>query len=124
MLDLAVVYVGQREQFGRLVGSFQAVKHMLADTLLVTETSKAAGWYAAYAIAEDLHDRSEAVSIAKSTAAESERVANRNALQAYGGVGFTWEYDLHLYMKRGKALEQTYGSPTEHRRVLADRIFA
>ena len=124
MLDRSVAYVKERQQFGRAVGSFQSVKHMLAETVLVTETSKAAGWYAAYALATDAADRSEAASIAKSYAAEAERIANRNSLQAHGGIGFTWEHDLHLYLKRGKALEQAYGSPRAHRARLAERLFA
>jgi alkylation response protein AidB-like acyl-CoA dehydrogenase len=124
LLDLSVAYVKDRHQFGRPVGSFQAVKHMLAETLLVTETSKAAGWYAAYAIARDLPDRSEAASIAKSYASDAEAKANRESLQAHGGIGFTWEHDLHLWLKRGKALEQAYGSATVHRARLAERLFA
>ena len=124
MLDRSVAYVKERQQFGRAVGSFQAVKHMLAETILVTETSKAAGWYAAYTIAIDAPDRSEAASIAKSYAAEAEKIANRNSLQAHGGIGFTWEHDLHLFLKRGKALEQAYGSPRAHRAKLAEKLFA
>ncbi len=124
LLDMTVSYVREREQFGRPVGSFQAIKHKLAETLLVVETSKAATWYAAYAIATDRADRSEAVSVAKSYASDAERKANLEALQCHGGIGFTWEHDLHLWLKRGKALEQAYGSATEHRARLASRLFA
>jgi alkylation response protein AidB-like acyl-CoA dehydrogenase len=119
LLDMAVGYAQQRQQFGRPVGSFQAVKHKLAETLLVVETSKAAAWYAAYAIARDLPDRSQAAAIAKSYASDAEEKANRESLQVHGGIGFTWEHDLHLWLKRGKALEQAYGSATAHRAHLA-----
>jgi len=124
MLDMAVAYAKERTQFGRQIGAFQAVKHKLAETLLVVETSKAAGWYAAYAIAADLPDRSEAASVAKSYASDAEAKANAESLQVHGGIGFTWEHDLHLWLKRGKALEQSYGSATAHRAKLAERIFA
>jgi len=124
MLDMAVAYAKERTQFGRLIGAFQAVKHKLAETLLVVETSKAAAWYAAYAISADLPDRSEAASVAKSYASDAEAKANAESLQVHGGIGFTWEHDLHLWLKRGKALEQTYGSATAHRAKLAERIFA
>ena len=123
LLDMTVTYVGQRQQFGRPVGSFQAVKHKLAEVVLVTETSKAASWYAAYAIARGLEDRSTAVSVAKSYASDAAAKANVEALQCHGGIGFTWEHDLHLWLKRGKALEQAYGSAPWHRRRLAPQVF-
>jgi alkylation response protein AidB-like acyl-CoA dehydrogenase len=124
MLEMTVSYVSERQQFGRPVGSFQAVKHKLAETLLVTETSRAAAWYAAYAIATGSDDAAEAASIAKAYASDAERKANTEALQCHGGIGFTWEHDLHLWLKRGKALEQAYGSAAAHRRRLAERLFA
>jgi len=123
LLDLSVAYVQERQQFGRPVGSFQAVKHKLADMALVVETAKAAAWYAALAIAEGRPDRSEAASIAKVAATEAEILTNREALQVHGGIGFTWEHDLHLWLKRGKALEAAYGTPTQHRALLAERLF-
>jgi alkylation response protein AidB-like acyl-CoA dehydrogenase len=124
MLDMTVAYVKEREQFGRPVGSFQAVKHLLAETLLVVESSKAATWYAAYAIATDTPDRSDAVSVAKSYASDAEHKANMESLQCHGGIGFTWEHDLHLWLKRGKALEGAYGSARWHRARMAEQLFA
>ena len=124
MLDMTVAYVQERRQFGRPVGSFQAVKHKLAETLLVVETSKAATWYAAYAIAHDSPDRSVAAGVAKSYAADAEVKANYESLQCHGGIGFTWEHDLHLWLKRGKALEAAYGSATWHRGRLAEHVFS
>jgi alkylation response protein AidB-like acyl-CoA dehydrogenase len=124
LLDMTVAYVTEREQFGRPVGSFQAVKHKLAETLLVVETAKAPTWYAAYAIAQELPDRSEAASVAKAYASEAAYKANIESLQCHGGIGFTWEHDLHLWLKRGKALESAYGTAAEHRDQLAERVFA
>jgi len=124
LLDTTLGYVKQREQFGRPVGSFQAVKHKLAETLLVVETSKAATWYAALAIAENRPDRAQACSVAKAYASDAEDKANTEALQLHGGIGFTWEYDLHLWLKRGKVLEQAYGSARQHRARLAQTLFA
>ncbi|CAN5659841.1 MAG: acyl-CoA/acyl-ACP dehydrogenase [Actinomycetota bacterium] len=124
LLDMTVAYVQERWQFGRPVGSFQAIKHKLAETLLVVETSKAATAYAAYALASGRSDRAEAVSVAKAYASDAAHKANTEALQCHGGIGFTWQHDLHLWLKRGKALEQAYGSATWHRARIAERLFA
>jgi alkylation response protein AidB-like acyl-CoA dehydrogenase len=123
-LDLTVAYVKERQQFGRPVGSFQAVKHKMAETLLQVESAKAAIWYAAYAISTDAPDRSTAVSVAKSYATDAEFKANYESLQCHGGIGFTWEHDLHLWLKRGKALANAYGSARWHRDRLAATVFA
>jgi alkylation response protein AidB-like acyl-CoA dehydrogenase len=124
LLDQTVSYAKEREQFARPIGSFQAVKHLLAETLLVVESSKAATWYAAYAIATDAPDRADAVSVAKAYATEAARKANTESLQVHGGIGFTWEHDLHLWLKRGKALEATYGTVRQHRSRMADLLFS
>jgi alkylation response protein AidB-like acyl-CoA dehydrogenase len=122
VLEMSVAYVKEREQFGRPVGSFQAVKHLLAETVLQVETSRAATWYAAYAVQHDLADRTEAASVAKSFASDAERLANTNSLQAHAGIGFTWEHDLHLWLKRGKALEGAYGTASWHRDRIASLL--
>lgn len=122
MLDMSVAYVQERYQFGRPVGSFQAIKHKLAETLLVVETSKAAAWNAAYTIAKGLPERSTAASVAKAYASDAELKANYESLQCHGGIGFTWEHNLHLFLKRGKALEQSYGSASWHRARLAESL--
>lgn len=124
MLDMTVAYVQERQQFGRPIGSFQAIKHKLAEVLLLVETSKAAGWNAAYALAIDSDERSIAASVAKAYASDAEAKANYESLQSHGGIGFTWEHNLHLYLKRGKALEQAYGSARWHRARLAEHVFA
>ena len=124
MLDMTVAYVKQREQFGRRIGSFQAVQHKLAETLLLVESARAAVYYAAWALANDTPDASVAASVAKAYASDAERRANAEALQLHGGIGFTWEHDLHLWLKRGKALELQYGDADRHRRRIADWIYA
>ena len=124
MLDRTVAYVAQRDQFGRKVGSFQAVQHKLAEVLLQVESARSAVYYAAYALAEGQPDASIAVSVAKACATDAEHRANLEALQLHGGIGFTWEHDLHLWLKRGKALEAAYGDADWHRRRIADHIYA
>ena len=123
-LDMTVAYAKERMQFGRPIGSFQAVKHKLAETLLQVESAKAAIWYAAYAIASEQPDRTDAVSVAKSYATDAEFKANYESLQIHGGIGFTWEHDLHLWLKRGKALANSFGSARWHRERLAEGLFA
>ncbi len=118
LLERTVAYVKDRKQFGRPVGSFQAIKHKLATMHQMIESSRPAASYAAYALARDLPDAAEAVSVAKAAAAETEAFCNREALQSHGGIGFTWEDDLHLWLKRGMALRATWGTGAEHRRRL------
>jgi alkylation response protein AidB-like acyl-CoA dehydrogenase len=123
LLEMTVEHVTSRKQFDRPIGSFQAVKHKLADVHVAIESSRAAAWYAAYTIARGLPDREVAASVAKAAAGEAERLANAEALQCHGGIGFTWEHDLHFWLKRGKALEPAYGSVREHRAALAAHVF-
>lgn len=122
MLDMTLEYVKTREQFGRPVGTFQAVKHKLASAYVRVESARAAAWYAAFAISSGLPDRSLAAGAAKVVAAEAEAMANAEALQCHGGIGFTWEHDLHMWMKRGKALEASYGTASEHRARVAEHV--
>jgi alkylation response protein AidB-like acyl-CoA dehydrogenase len=124
LLDQTVEYVKQREQFGRKVGSFQAVQHRLAEMLLQVESARSAVYYAAYALANDLADAGVAASVAKAAANDAERFANQNAMQLHGGIGFTWEHDLHLWLKRGKALEWAYGDADFHRKRIADWVYS
>ena len=124
MLEMTVAYAKEREQFGRKIGSFQAVQHKLAETYLLVESARNAAYYAAYALAEDLPDTSIHVSVAKAFAADAERRANYEALQIHAGIGFTWEHDLHLWLKRGRALEAQYGDADWHRRRISDHVYA
>ena len=119
LLDMTLEYVRVREQFGVPVGSFQAVKHKLASVFATLESSRAATRYAAYAVARGLPDAATAASVAKVHATDAESLANDEALQCHAGIGFTWEHDLHFWLKRGRALEHAYGSAREHRAVLA-----
>lgn len=124
MLETTTAYVKQRSQFGRPVGSFQAVKHRLAEAHLLIETARPAVWAAAQLVADDSPDASLAASVAKIAAVQAEAATNEHALQSHGGMGFTWDYDLQLWLKRGKALEQIYGTPGWHRARVANELFA
>ena len=120
MLELTVDYVGQRHQFGKPIGSFQAVKHHLANARLEIEFAAPAVLYAAYAVAQGQPDASRAVSQAKWLAGGAAAVTGRAALQCHGAIGYTTEHDLHLYLKRSWALARTWGGADFH----ADRVAA
>jgi len=119
LLEMTVDYVRERKQFGKPVGSFQAVKHKLARVHIAIEDARPAAWYAAYALAHDLPDAAKAASVAKVAASRAEALANAEALQCHAGIGFTWEHDLHIWLKRGLALQPAFGTPAEHRAMLA-----
>jgi alkylation response protein AidB-like acyl-CoA dehydrogenase len=119
LLEMTVAYAGQREQFGTAIGSFQAVKHHCADMAVGVEAGRASLWAAALALDEApaearSHAASAAVAYAKSAAS---RVAS-TALQVHGGIGFTWEHDLHLFLRRIKVDEAVDGTVAEHRAAL------
>lgn len=118
LLERSVAYAKDREQFGRPIGSFQAVKHMLASMHQAIEASRPAAWYAAYAIANAQPDALEAASVAKAAAATTEAACNRDALQVHGGIGFTWEDDLQLWLKAGMTMRSAWGTAAAHRRLL------
>ncbi|MYE76997.1 MAG: acyl-CoA dehydrogenase, partial [Acidimicrobiaceae bacterium] len=120
MLELTVGYAAQRHQFGKPIGSFQAVKHHLANARLEIEFAVPAVLYAAYAIAHGQPDASRSVSQAKWLAGRAAAVAGRAALQCHGAIGYTTEHDLHLYLKRSWALARAWGSADFH----ADRVAA
>jgi alkylation response protein AidB-like acyl-CoA dehydrogenase len=119
LLDMTVDYVKVRQQFGVAVGSFQAVKHKLASVHTALASSRAATRLAALAVAGGDAGAATAVGVAKAHAAEVAALANTEALQCHGGIGFTWEHDLHFWLKRGRALEHAYGSARTHRAVVA-----
>jgi alkylation response protein AidB-like acyl-CoA dehydrogenase len=118
-LDLAVEYAKQREQFGRPIGSFQAVKHRCADMLVDVEGMRSAVYYAAWCIASDDADRSVAASTAKTWCSDAGRRVTASCLQVHGGIGFTWESDVHLYLKRAQLDEVSFGDAVSHRTRLA-----
>jgi alkylation response protein AidB-like acyl-CoA dehydrogenase len=114
-----VDYDKTREQFGKPVGSFQAIKHALADLHVAVTMAEHAGWYAAHALDAGLPDAALAVSVAKSKASDAAREATAAMIQYHGGIGYTWEHDAHLFFKRAKRAEYQYGDPAEHRERIA-----
>ena len=122
VLDMAVQYAKDRVQFGRPIGSFQAIKHKCADMLLEVESAKSAAYYAAWCASEDNDELPAMASLAKSYCSEAYFHATAENIQIHGGIGFTWEHPAHLYFKRAKSSELLFGDPTYHRELLATRI--
>jgi alkylation response protein AidB-like acyl-CoA dehydrogenase len=122
LLDLTVGYVKERHQFGVPIGSFQAVKHHLADALLALEFARPVVYGAAWSLATAQPDASLAASHAKAAASDAARLVGRHALQCHGAIGYTIEYDLHLYLKRVWALSEAFGSAAAHRAKVADSL--
>ena len=118
VLAMTVQYAKDRVQFGKPIGSFQAVKHMLADALVDVEGMRSTAYYAAWCAAADDADRSLAASMAKGWCSEASRRVMAAGLQVHGGIGFTWEHDMHLYLKRAQLDQVSYGDAAFHR----DRI--
>jgi alkylation response protein AidB-like acyl-CoA dehydrogenase len=121
-LDMAVGYAKTREQFGRAIGSFQAIKHRCADLLLEVECLRSAVRYAAAAVAEDSPEVPALAALTQAYASEVFFHVAAENIQIHGGIGFTWEHDAHLYFKRAKASELFLGDAVYHRERLAQRI--
>lgn len=121
-LDATVDYAKQRVQFGRLIGSFQAYKHMLADMMLLVEASRSAAYYAAAAIDENGEELAEAAHAARAYVTDAYCSVSGDAIQLHGGIGFTWEHHAHLYFKRARACASWLGTPDQHREALAKII--
>jgi len=121
-LDMAVEYAKVRHQFGRPIGSFQAIKHRCADLLLEVESLRSAVQYAAAAVAEDSAEVPVVASLVKAYASDVYFHVAAENIQIHGGIGFTWEHDAHLYFKRAKASELFLGDASYHREHLATRI--
>ncbi len=122
MIDVAAEYARQREQYGRPIGVNQAVKHLLADALLKVEFAKPAVYRAAWSVAEDEPTRSRDVSMAKAFASDAAYQSSRSAMQVHGAIGYTWEADLQLWMKKAWALQRAWGDATFHRRRVAEAV--
>ncbi len=122
VLDASVDYAKNRVQFGRPIGSFQAIKHKCADMLLDVESAKSAAYYAAWAAQERNDELPIAASLAKSFCSEAYFHCAAENIQIHGGIGFTWEHPAHLYFKRAKSSELFLGDPTYHRELLAQRL--
>ena len=122
MLAIAGDYARDRRQFGQPIGAFQAVKHLMADALLKVEFARPAIYRAAWSHANDADTRGRDVSMAKALASDAAQKAARSALQVHGAIGYTWECDLQLYMKKAWALIPAWGSASFHRRRVADAV--
>jgi alkylation response protein AidB-like acyl-CoA dehydrogenase len=122
VLEMSVEYAKVRVQFGRPIGSFQAIKHKCADMLLEVESAKSAAYYAGWAAAELNDELPVVASLAKAYCSDAYFHAAAENIQIHGGIGFTWEHDAHLYFKRAKSSELLFGDPTYHRELLAQRI--
>jgi alkylation response protein AidB-like acyl-CoA dehydrogenase len=108
-----------REQFGRKIGSFQAVKHMAAEMVAEVEPSRSLVWYGSYALDARPREAARAAAIAKARLGEVYSRTARRAVEIHGGIGFTWEHDLHIWFKRARWNEVAYGDPAFHRDRLA-----
>jgi alkylation response protein AidB-like acyl-CoA dehydrogenase len=122
VLETTVAYAKTRKQFGKPIGIFQAVQHLCADMYLETESSRSAAYYAGWALEENAADAAQAVSIAKMYSSDAGRTVGNRGIQVHGGMGFTWENDLHLYYRRAKASETMLGDATFHRERIAKLV--
>ena len=119
IFDVTLDYTKHREQFGVPIGSFQAIKHKLADMLVALERARATGYFAAVAIAEDDDRRATAAATAKVAASQCQRLLAKEGIQIHGGIGYTWEHDMHLFVRRVKTDAALLGGAAEHRARLA-----
>jgi len=122
VLDMTVEYAKIRQAFGKPIGSYQGVKHKAADMLVEVENSKSITYYAAWAMDEGSAEGPLAVSMAKAYVSDAYRRVSAAGIQLHGGIGFTWEHDLHLYFKRAKGSEFTFGDATYHRERVAQLV--
>ncbi|MFO0687782.1 MAG: acyl-CoA dehydrogenase family protein [Myxococcota bacterium] len=121
-LDMAVAYAKERQQFGRPIGSFQAIKHKAADMLVAVESARSALYYAACIVDDGSDDLATNASLAKAWCSEAYFKCAADNIQIHGGVGFTWEYDPHLHFKRARAGESWLGTPADHRERVAKAL--
>jgi alkylation response protein AidB-like acyl-CoA dehydrogenase len=122
VLDMTTQYAKIRIAFGKPIGGYQAVKHRAADMLVDIENAKSITYYAAWAVDEGVPEASLAVSMAKAYVSDAYRKVSAAGIQLHGGIGFTWEHDLHLYFKRAKGSEFAFGDATHHRERVAQLI--
>ena len=122
MLDTSVAYAKQRSQFGRIIGSYQAIKHKLADVHIAVELARPLVYGAALSLADGSPESARDVSAAKAAASEAALLAARSSLQTHGAIGFTAEHDLSLWLLRVQALHSAWGDPTTHRRRVLEAL--
>ena len=121
-LDTAVEYAKIRVQFGKPIGSFQAIKHKCSDMLMSVESARSAAYYAAWTAAEGTDELPQAAAVAKAYCSDAFLRVAAESIQVHGGIGFTWEHDAHLYFRRAKSSQQLLGDPQLHRNRVADLI--
>ena len=119
-LEMAVDYARERKQFGRPIGSYQAVSHACAQMLLEVESARSTTFYAAWTAESEPESLALAASMAKAYASDAGWRVTAAALQVHGGIGFTWEHDLHFFLKRARTDGQLFGSASEHRERVAE----
>jgi hypothetical protein len=124
MLDASVAYAKQRSQFGRVIGSYQAIKHKLADVYVAVELARPLVYGAALSLADGSPDTARDVSAAKAAASDAALLSARSSLQTHGAIGFTQEHDLSLLLLRAQALRSAWGDPTWHRRRVLEGLSA
>jgi alkylation response protein AidB-like acyl-CoA dehydrogenase len=122
VLEMSVEYAKVRVQFDRPIGSFQAIQHQCANMLLLVESAKSATYYAAWAVANGVPEAPLAAAMAKSYTSDAYRIVAGEGIQIHGGIGFTWEHDMHIYFKRAKGSEVTFGDATYNRELVAQLI--
>jgi alkylation response protein AidB-like acyl-CoA dehydrogenase len=119
-LDMAVAHAKSREQFGKPIGTYQAISHRCADMFVAVESARSHAYWAGWAVQEGTPDAALAASQAKAAAGDAAVACAQGAIQVHGGIGFTWEHDLHLYLRRARSGAALLGTPSEHRRRIAD----
>jgi len=122
VLEMSVAYAKVREQFGKPIGSFQAIQHKCANMMVQVESAKSATYYAAWAVANDVAEAHLAACMAKAYTSDAYRFVSAEGIQIHGGIGFTWEHDMHLYFKRAKGSEVTFGDATHNRELVAQVV--
>ena len=122
LLEITVEHAKNRRQFDQPIGAFQAIQHKCADMFVQVEKARATGYFAMMALAEDDPRRSLAASMAKAAASDCQRLVCKEGIQIHGGMGYTWESDVQLFVKRAKTLEALFGTGAQHRQRIADLL--
>ncbi len=120
--DISLAYTKEREQFGVPIGSFQATKHKLTDLFVLLERAQALGYFAALTIAEDDDRATISTSMAKAAVGDAAQRIAKEGIQIHGGIGYTWEHDMHMYVRRLQSSTNLFGGPSIHRQLVADSL--
>jgi alkylation response protein AidB-like acyl-CoA dehydrogenase len=122
IFDTTLEYAKHREQFGDPIGSYQAIKHKFVDMMVALERARSLGYFAALTIAEDDPSRTSATSVAKAAAGDCQRLLAKEGIQIHGGIGYTWEHDMQLFVRRIKSGEPLFGTSSWHRQRIAELL--